>query len=136
MTEQRQQQQQQRQLDAVVNASIRHAYFCFTPVPSVLFYSRTLPSSGLGTKHHLAWVPLPFCRPYRITTRSSSPTTGNKALCMNTARLRSKSSRCDETCTSVLLYLFAFLLCTVPKKGRISAGVTHLFLALDNNSYE
>lgn len=58
MTEQRQQQQQQRQLDAVVNASIRHAYFCFTPVPSVLFYSRTLPFSGLGTKHHLSHLSL------------------------------------------------------------------------------
>lgn len=38
---------------------------------------------------------------------------------MNTARLRSKSSRCDETCTSVLLYLFA----------RVSGGRNELALA-------
>lgn len=36
----------------------------------------------------------------------------------------------DETCASVPLYHLIFSLCTVPKKGRISAGVTHLFLCL------
>ena len=70
--------------------------------------------------------------------RSSYPTAGNKALCMNTACLRSESSLCDETYASVPLYCFTvFLCCTVPKKGRISAGVILIFvLALDNNSYE
>lgn len=131
-----------------------------------LFYARpfsTIPlanplSSGLCTKHHLSHLSL-FSDIKIPSKLSSAIPLGLGSITFLSALqdyyevvlsdfleqgavneyscLRSKSSRCDETCTSVLPYfLFCFFLCTVPKKGRISAGVTHLFLALDNNSYE